>query len=97
MRLRAYSRAIDLIVIASGGKNSTRENMEHTMQRIIDWWTVYHDWASNLDSESRFCVIAGSLVLISIYAILHISPAHSSQESSAPAKIKKARGNDRRR
>jgi hypothetical protein len=41
--------------------------MEQTMQWIIDRWSLYHDWASNLDSESRFYIIAGSLLLITIY------------------------------
>jgi hypothetical protein len=70
--------------------------MEQMMQWIFDSWTLYHDWASNLDSESRFYVIAGSLLLISIYAMLNASSAESSQESLAPSKINR-RGNDWRK
>jgi hypothetical protein len=69
--------------------------MEQTMQWIIDQWTLYHGWASNLDSEGRFYVIAGSLLFISIYAMLNAVPADSSQDSLAP-KINK-RGNDWRK
>ena len=66
------------------------------MQWIVDSWTLYYDWASNLDSESRLYLIAGSLLLISMYAMLNVSPADSSQKSLAPSKINR-RGNDWRK
>jgi hypothetical protein len=51
------------------------------MHRIFEWWNAYHDWASNLDDEGRFYIIAGSLFLLSIYALIDLGPAKSSQES----------------
>jgi hypothetical protein len=28
------------------------------MDRVLEWWSAYQGWASNLDSEGRFFIIA---------------------------------------
>jgi hypothetical protein len=67
------------------------------MDRLLDWWTAYQGWASNLDSEGRFYIIAGSLLLLGIYAAIDSFPANSGKEPANSAKTNKTWGNDRRR
>ena len=52
------------------------------MDRLLEWWTAYHGWAANLDSEGRLYIIAGSLLLLSIYAVVNFSVANGSNGSS---------------
>jgi hypothetical protein len=65
------------------------------MDRVLEWWSAYHGWASNLDSEGRFFIIAGSLLLVGIYALINSSDANRSRESSNAAKTNRTSGNDR--
>ena len=51
------------------------------MDRLLEWWTAYHGWAANLDSEGRLYIIAGSLLLLSVYAVIHFSATNGSDES----------------
>jgi hypothetical protein len=67
------------------------------MQTVLDWWIAYHDWASNLDSEGRFWIIAVSLLLLSIYAVIAVSPVDSSKLSPKSVKANKGSENDRPR
>jgi hypothetical protein len=67
------------------------------MDRVLEWWSAYHGWASNLDSEGRFFIIAGSLLLVGIYSLINSSDANRSRESSDAAKTNRTSGNDRPR
>lgn len=67
------------------------------MDRVLEWWTAYHGWASNLDSEGRFYIIAGSLLLVGVYALIDLSAANGGKEASNSAKTSKTSGNDQRR
>ena len=67
------------------------------MDRLLEWWTAYHGWASNLDSEGRFYIIAGSFLLALVYAVINSSPPSVSKVPAKFAKTIKPWGNDRRR
>jgi hypothetical protein len=67
------------------------------MQRILDWWTAYHDWASHLDSQGRFWIIVGCLLLLTVYATIHVSPVDSSKVSPKSVKATKSSQKDRSR
>jgi hypothetical protein len=56
------------------------------MDRVAEWWTMYHGWASNLDSEGRFYIIAGSIVLVFMYVAIQCSAADEQKEYSNPHK-----------
>jgi len=53
------------------------------MDRLLEWWSAYHGWAANLDGEGRLFIIAGSLLLLSIYAGIHFSATNGSGQSSS--------------
>ena len=67
------------------------------MDTVLEWWTAYHGWASNLDSEGRFFIIASSLLLVGIYSLINSGDANRSGESSDSAKTNRTSGNDRPR
>ena len=52
------------------------------MQRIIEAWNAYRDWAGNLDSEGRFFILAGSVPLLRIYALIDFIPAQYGQSGA---------------
>ena len=54
------------------------------MDSVLEWWSAYQGWASNLDSEGRFFII-------------NSSDANRSRESSDAAKTNRTSGNDRPR
>jgi hypothetical protein len=54
------------------------------MDRVAEWWTMYHVWASNLDSEGHFYIIAGSIVLVFIYAAIQCNAADEQKEYPKP-------------
>jgi hypothetical protein len=63
------------------------------MHRIFEWWTTYHDWASNLDTLGRFWIITGSLLLLTIYAEIDSWSVDGGKVSPKPVKANKR--NDR--
>jgi hypothetical protein len=62
------------------------------MQRIIEGWTAYQEWASNLHGEGRFYIIAGTLLLLSMYVLIDSRPANTSDVSQKTVTTKKMRG-----
>ena len=55
------------------------------MHRIFEWWTTYHDWASNLDTLGRFWII----MLLTIYAEIDSCSADSGKLLPKPFKANK--------
>jgi hypothetical protein len=80
------------------GRARIRFRDEQTkMDRVLEWWSAYHGWAINLDSEGRFYIIASSLLLVGIYTLINSSDANRSRESSDATKTNRTSGNDRPR
>jgi hypothetical protein len=66
------------------------------MDSFLELWTAYHSWASNLDAEGRFYIIAGSLLLVTIYTCIHCSGVDGIEAASNRAQSKKTFRKDQR-